>query len=338
MNFHRLYATANKCYVVGNKLTPKGIMIHSTGANNPYLKRYVGPDDGLLGTNSYKNYWNNYQPGGQSICCHAFIGKLKDGTIATYQILPWNYQAWHCGRSGNQTHLSFEICEDGLNDKNYLDAVYHEAIDLCIYLCKEFGLSEKDILDHHEGNSIGIASNHGDVAHWWSLFGYSMDGLRNEVKKGLSKTNENHVALYVVRKDWSDISSQIGAYAILDNAKRACLSGYKVFDENGTEIYENEDGVYPELYRVRKSWDDYRSQIGAFINLDHAKAVCVTGYKVYDENGKMVYSPEKKWKASDARHALRQSAGLETDTGEYDLNGDGKTTAAEARQILKNTL
>ena len=36
-------------------MTPKGIMVHSTGAENPWLKRYVGPDDGLLGKNQYNN-------------------------------------------------------------------------------------------------------------------------------------------------------------------------------------------------------------------------------------------------------------------------------------------
>ena len=43
-----------ECYTAGRKITPKGIMVHSTGANNPNLKRYVGPDDGLLGKKQYK--------------------------------------------------------------------------------------------------------------------------------------------------------------------------------------------------------------------------------------------------------------------------------------------
>ena len=59
-------------------MTPKGIMVHSTGANNPTLRRYVGPDDGLLGANQYGNHWNTYRPGGRQVCVHGFIGKLKD--------------------------------------------------------------------------------------------------------------------------------------------------------------------------------------------------------------------------------------------------------------------
>ena len=45
------------------------------------------------------------------------------------------------------------------------------------------------------------------------------------------------------------------------------------------------------LYRVRKSWSDASSQIGAYSNLDNAKA-CVDenpGYLAFDESGKQVY-------------------------------------------------
>ena len=42
MNLHKLIFTNNDCYKAGKTMTPKGIMVHSTGANNPNLKRYVG--------------------------------------------------------------------------------------------------------------------------------------------------------------------------------------------------------------------------------------------------------------------------------------------------------
>lgn len=70
----------------GRSIKVQGIMVHSTGANNPYLKRYVGPDDGRLGKNKYNNHWN--QPMDRQVCVHGFVGKLQDGTIATYQTLP----------------------------------------------------------------------------------------------------------------------------------------------------------------------------------------------------------------------------------------------------------
>lgn len=53
MNLRKQILTNNACYKAGKTITPKGIMVHSTGANNPWLKRYVAPDDGLLGKNQY---------------------------------------------------------------------------------------------------------------------------------------------------------------------------------------------------------------------------------------------------------------------------------------------
>lgn len=186
MNLHKCYATNNACYKAAKKITPKGIMVHSTGANNPNLRRYVQPDDGLLGVNLNGNSYNTKYPGGNSVCVHAFIGKLKDGSIATYQTLPWDYRGWHAGGSANNTHISFEICEDGLKDSDYFGKVYKEAVELCVYLCKMFNLTEKDIICHSEGYKKGIASNHSDVMHWFPKHGKSMDTFRADVKAALN--------------------------------------------------------------------------------------------------------------------------------------------------------
>lgn len=186
MNLRKLILTNNACFKAGKTIIPKGIMVHSTGADNPWLKRYVGPDDGLLGKNQYNNHWNQEKPGGRQVCVHAFIGKLVDGTIATYQTLPWNHRGWHAGGTANNTHIGFEICEDGLSDSTYFKKVYLEAVELCVFLCREFGLTEKDIICHSEGYKQGIASNHGDVLHWFPKHGKLMDTFRADVKSGLS--------------------------------------------------------------------------------------------------------------------------------------------------------
>lgn len=44
------------------------------------------------------------------------------------------------------------------------------------------------------------------------------------------------------------------------------------------------------LYRVRKTWGDAKSQIGAFGDLNNAKAACKPGYTVFDSNGVKIYS------------------------------------------------
>ena len=185
MNLRKLIFTNNACYKAGRTIAPKGIMVHSTGANNPNLSRYVGPDDGSLGKNQYNNHRNQDKPGGLQVCVHWFIGKLADGSIATYQTLPWNMRGWHAGGAANDTHISFEICEDALTDAAYFAKVYKEATELCTYLCKEFNLDpQKDgvIIGHFEGYKRGIASNHADPGHWFSRHGKSMDTFRAEVK------------------------------------------------------------------------------------------------------------------------------------------------------------
>ena len=218
MNLHKLILTNNACYKAGRTITPKGIMVHSTGANNPNLKRYVGPDDGLLGKNQYGNHWNQNTPDGRQVCVHGFIGKLADGSIATYQTLPWNMRGWHCGSgakgSGNDTHIGFEICEDGLTDASYFSAVYKEAIELCVYLCKQYNLTEKAIICHSEGAKLGIASNHGDVMHWFPKFGKTMDTFRAAVKVGLAAAETT--AESDTPKKYYRV--QVGAYSVKANA------------------------------------------------------------------------------------------------------------------------
>ena len=50
-----------------------------------------------------------------------------------------------------------------------------------------------------------------------------------------------------------------------------------------------------ELYKVRKSWEDPKSQIGEYKVLDNAAKQCDKnpGYSVYDSNGKCVYTTKK---------------------------------------------
>lgn len=301
MTLNKLIFTGNACYKAGRKITPKGIMVHSTGANNPWLKRYVGPDDGKLGKNQYNNHWN--QPMDREVCCHAFIGKLADGSVATYQVLPWDHRGWHAGGEANNTHIGFEICEDGLSDRTYFDKVYREAVELCAYLCKQYGLTEKNIICHSEGHAQGIASNHGDVMHWFPKHGKSMDTFRAAVKAELAASSGDTgdepapaSGLYRVRKAWSDAASQLGAFAVLNNAKALADKnpGYAVFDESGKQVYPAASGGSEDspLYRVRKSWADAASQKGAFNVLDNAKRCADenVGYSVFDESGKVVYT------------------------------------------------
>lgn len=223
MEILKCLLTKNRCYKTGAKIIPKGIMVHSTGANNPTLKRYVQPLDhdvqnaydpdrqmllDLFGTNKNQNDWNRDN---LDVCVHAFIGKLSDGSVATVQTLPWNYKGWHCGigtsgKSANDTHVSFEICEDDLFDYDYFLKTKNEAVNLVAMLCAEYSLdpmSDGVIICHQDGHKRGIASNHGDIYNWWPNFGYNMDNFRKEVYDKMHKEDDD-MTYYEKREDIPD--------------------------------------------------------------------------------------------------------------------------------------
>lgn len=180
MDLRKHYLTENDCYKAGEKITPKGGMLHSTGANNPKLSRYVdAPELAPISP----NHWNTAKPGGRSVCVHGFIGLTPEKKVATYQTLPWNHRGWGGGGKSNDTHIHVEICEGDLDDKEYFDKVYREAVELFAYLANKFNWNpDKDIITHSEGHDQGIASNHADVMHWFPKHGKDMDDFRKDVK------------------------------------------------------------------------------------------------------------------------------------------------------------
>jgi len=190
MEITQYYQTQNPCYKAGKRITPSGIVVHSTGANNSYIKRYVGPDDGILGKNKYNNHWNKSSA---NKCVHAFIGRVADGSVKVYQTLPWDYRCWGVGSgkkgSHNSTHIQFEICEDGLTNEEYYNAAFSLAKELCAFLCKEYGISVDNVIGHYESAAMGYGSNHGDPRNWQKKFGDSMDKFRADVRALLGQVD-----------------------------------------------------------------------------------------------------------------------------------------------------
>ena len=267
--------TQSTCYKGTRTMEIKGVLWHSTGANNPNLKRYVQPDDNaknkdellaLLGKNSNKNDFNHID---RQAGLNCWIGKLADGTVTTVQTMPWNYRPWGCGSgskgSCNSGWIQFEICEDGLTDKTYFDKVYKEACEITAYLCKLYNIDPKGtvtvngvkvptILCHADSYALKMGSNHSDVNHWFPKHGKSMATAREDVAKLLADTTPVTPSapetpapapapakeLYRIRKSWDDAKSQIGAYSVLENAKIACDKAgpeYSIYDSKGKKVY-----------------------------------------------------------------------------------------------------
>lgn len=183
MKIIEAYATQNKCYQIGTPLKPRGIMLHSVGCAQPSAAVFA------------RNF-NQYQPGGQSVCVHAFA--QADGTV--YQTLPWEMRGWHCGGAANNTHIGIEMTEPSAG-MAYAEAAaqitgtYRTAVALFAALCETYGLdplSDGVIIGHAEGHRRGVASNHADPEALWQQYGmgYTMDGFRRDVAEAMNE-NDN---------------------------------------------------------------------------------------------------------------------------------------------------
>ena len=182
INIVEAIVTANKCYQIGAALYPQGIMLHSVGTPQP-------------SAGVFARSFNQYKPGGQSVCVHAFLE--ASGTV--YQTLPWEMRGWHCGGSANSTHIGVEMTEPSAG-MTYAEAAeqiagtYHTAVELFAALCKQYGLDPAQdgvIIGHAEGHRRGVASNHADPEALWRQYGmgYTMDGFRADVAGAMAAKN-----------------------------------------------------------------------------------------------------------------------------------------------------
>lgn len=106
---------------------------------------------------------------------------------------------------------------------------------LCADLCKEYGLDPTTaILCHSEGYKKGIASNHGDVMHWFPKHGKSMDTFRADVAKLLAART-----LYGVVGQKAALSTREAAdsYAVQLNKQGVGGWYWKVLPIDGTSLY-----------------------------------------------------------------------------------------------------
>lgn len=152
------------------------------------------------------------------------------------------------------------------------------------------------------GNFVKDSAGYG-LAQWtyWSR----KQALLNHAKQaGVSIADLNMQLGFL----WEELQ---GYTAVMDALKKAgsvraasdaVLTGYeKPADQSETikkKRAEYGEGYYKKYaagngtkyYRVRKSWTDEASQLGAFTSLENAKSACKAGYTVYDDNGKAVYT------------------------------------------------
>ena len=80
MKLFTKYMTRNDCYTAGRKITPKGIMVHSTAV------------PGVMAAEWFSRWNKSYKAGeiNRQVCVHAFVDDKE-----VWQYLPWDHRGWH---------------------------------------------------------------------------------------------------------------------------------------------------------------------------------------------------------------------------------------------------
>ena len=179
-----------------------------------------------------------------------------DNTCA-WKNLPLTLSGWHAADgsgNGNRRTIAIEcIMSSAYNSKDQKSE--DNAAKLAAALLKKYNLGIDNLYTH---------------THWLNV----RDGKSGSVDYLNTARNPYKMCPLYILPHWSAFKAKVQSYM-----------------KSGTSISTNP--TTKQLYRVRKSWSDAKSQIGAFASLDNAKKVCKSGYSVFDGNGNVVY-PTKK--------------------------------------------
>lgn len=178
--------------------------------------------------------------------------------------------------------------------------------------------------------------------------GYPIDGFMIR-----SDATQLHYRAHDKTHGWL---SEISGYDMYDaNTGYAGWTGYEIdaimirADDIVTIVEKpkvEEPAVEPkkQLYRIRLTWADAKSQVGAYSNLENAKKVCPEGYGIYDEEGNEVYrraavdpAPEtpKQEEPSEipTPNPAPEVSGDTPETKVYDLNYPSKVIIVNEKPI-----
>lgn len=182
--------------------------------------------------------------------CNYGIG--TDGRIAL--CVEEKDRSWCSSSSRNDNRaITIECASDMTHPYAINDKVYKSLIELCADICRRNNI--KELKWKADKSLIGQVDKQNMTVHRW---------FANKACPG----------------DY--IYNRLGNIASEVNAKL----GVSGSTPSVTPTPSTSSG---QLYRIRKSWLDASSQIGAYKSLENAKNACPNGYFVYDENGNVVY-------------------------------------------------
>lgn len=191
---------------------------------------------------------------------------VDDSTIVQYNPDIKNRYCWHCGDNlwlhsmggkyydsvGNYNSIGIEMCctnpnwnkDEPANTKawSFTDKVINNAVELVKYLMQTYNIDTDHVIRHYDVSGkpcpgvIGWNEDSGNVTEW-KHFKERISG--GTTPKTDDKTDTQKKQIYRVRKTATDAKTQIGAFTVLDNAKKLADKniGYKVFDVSGNVVY-----------------------------------------------------------------------------------------------------
>ncbi|MCQ5127512.1 amidase [Blautia producta] len=178
----------------------------------------------------------------------------KNGRVGLY--VEEKNRSWCSSSNANdQRAVTIECASDTKEPYWMNDKVYASLIKLCVDICKRNGkkkllwFANKDKTLNYAPKSDEMVltvhrwfANKSCPGNWlYARLGDLAAKVTAELSGGTSDTGDKKpvTQMYRVRKSWSDAKSQIGAYKVLNNAKKKVdeNSGYKVFDASGNVVY-----------------------------------------------------------------------------------------------------
>ena len=181
----------------------------------------------------------------------------KDGRVAL--VCDEDNRSWCTSSNSNdQRAITIECASDSTHPYAFTDDCYNKLIDLTVDICERYGKTKLVWINNKE------------------------QALEYE-----PEDNELQVTVHC----WFANKSCPGEWMMshMDDYVEKVNSRLNNEVQPAPSAPSNGEGKY---YRVRLSWEDANSQIGAYEVLDNAKQACEVGYKVYDWNGNEVYSNE----------------------------------------------
>ena len=177
----------------------------------------------------------------------------SEGRVAMY-VEECN-RAWTSSSAWNDHRAVTIEVEDctGAPTWKITDAALSTLVELCVDICQRNNIPELKFTGDKNGSLTlhrFYAATDCPGAYIESKIPYICEVVNARLKKTTVTTNNTTV--YRVRKSWSDIKSQLGAFRDLNNAVELCRKhkGYNVFDGNGKVMFSSATGDIDAIARA----------------------------------------------------------------------------------------